>query len=398
MNETLKVKRDVLKETIAMYLLMFAYAIFTTIIGAILLNLLSDFPMPLTEGGFFNAVLNGGCFVGILLSGMVIDRYGKRIQIVAAFSLFTIFLFAVYFTSSLQAYVVSIFFAGLAVKIMDALLNATIVELHTRNRGFYMNLLHCCFGIGSFVGPILAGFVVESNHSWRLAYLILAIVCCILLGIYLANIRGRVHLKKSVSSRRRVAAGFRHVLSWKIFLLWLVLFFYCGHQVGINNWLPTYMSETLGLDMLAAGSSVSMFWIGLILGRFTCSFLTKRMPERTLTLLGAGLGGLALLAGIVTGGEIILFFSALAAGFFSGATVPMVLTIAYGWYPGAQGKVSMILYLAITIGAVVFPWLMGLVQHVVGLKIAMMSNAFMLLIPCCLVFLVPKPVSREQSE
>lgn len=399
MNDDNAQKRGALAETAAMYLLMFSYAVFTTIVGAILLDLLGEFSMPLTEGGFFSAALNGGAFVGVLLSGVVIDRYHKRKQIVATFFLFASFLSAIYFTTSLWAYVALLFAAGLSVKIADALLNTLVAEMHPDHKGFYINLLHCFFGIGSFLGPILAGSVVEKYQCWRLAYLILAVACFTLLGLYVFVVRGKLgsRPRHGSESRRVEPVGLRQVLSGKMGFLWLVLFLYSGHQSGIHNWLPTYSAATLGLDSLAAGTIVSVFWIGLILGRFVCSLLTRRVHERTLIIAGLGLAGLTLWIGLMAGSEFALFGAALATGFLSGGTVPMVLTIGYSWYPGAQGKVSMILFLANTLGAVVFPWIMGLIEGVLGLDAAMTSNVLMLLAPCALMLLALKPEKRVPS-
>ncbi len=383
-------KRGVLKETVAMYLLMFPYALFTTVLGAILLNLLSEYSMPLTKGGFFNAVLNGGSFVGIILSGFIIDRYSKRVQIVAVVGVFVLSLFAIHLWSGFWPFVVLLFFGGFVVKILDVLLNSGIADLHTENRGFYMNLLHACFGIGCFFGPILAGGVLEKGMAWSYSYLALGVIALAVLVFYLWCVWSRLRVGEKTGVEKAAPASFGSVIDGRLCLLWLVLFFYCGHQIGINNWLPTYMSETFGLDALAAGAGVSMFWLGLILGRLACSFLTKIRPERTLVIIGLGLGGLALLAGVLIGNEYVLFGAVLFCGFLSGATIPMVLTIVYGWHPGARGKVSMLLYLGVSIGGVVFPWLMGLLEGAFNLDAAMAANALMLLVPFVLMLFLPK--------
>ncbi len=383
-------KQGVLKETVAMYMLMLPYAVFTTILGAILLNLLSEYSMPLTEGGFFNAVQNSGSFTGIILSGFIIDRYNKRAQIVAVFAMFAVSLFAIHLWSGFWPFVILLFFGGLVVKILDVLLNSGLADLHVENRGFYMNLLHACFGIGCFFGPILAGTVLGHTGRWSFAYLVLGLIALVILAFYIWCVRGKIRLEKKTIAEKAQAVGLRAIIDKRLGVLWLILFLYCGHQIGINNWLPTYMTETFGLDALAAGSGVSMFWLGLILGRVTCSFLTRIRPEHMLIRLGLLLGGVVLLAGVMAGNQFLLFAAVLLCGFLSGATIPMVLTIAYGWYPESRGMVSMFLYLGVSIGGVVFPWLMGVLEGVVGLDAAMAADAFMLLIPFVLMMFVPK--------
>lgn len=376
-------------ETIVMYLLMALYAVFTTIIGSILTVLIAEFPVSLSQGGIFIAVQNIGCFVGIIAAGVLIDRYAKRRLILVAYSCFAAALVAVAFSTSMAAYLSIIFLAGLAAKFVDATLNSTISRMYEKNKGFYMNLLHCSFGVGSFFGPLFAGGLVKEGYPWRTSYWVLGVVCFAMVLFYAAVIR-RKERAGTASSRRQRGVPLRTVLQPRMFSLWLMLFFYCGHEIGINNWLPTYMEETFGSDAVTAASAVSTFWLGLICSRFACSLLTRRVYEKTLLFVGGVLGSALLLAGVTSGSESMVFVGSASAGFFAGATIPMIMTLGFTWHPGAQGKAAMMLFVAITAGSVVFPWLMGIVGGIAGLTAAMVMNGLLLLSVCLLALSLPK--------
>lgn len=388
-----RLEKGVLRETVALYLLTGAYAVFTTIIGAVLVLLVDEFVIPLSRGGVFIAWQNIGSLAGIFLSGFVIDRYDKRWQIVVAYTVFAVLMAGVYFTSTMTAYIVMIALAGFASKITDALLNAVTAELHVRNKGFYMNLLHCSYGIGSFCGPVYAGFLIESRGSWRLSYLLLGVVYFALIALYaLMNVRRAARTAVSAADKASDAgvASFRSIMTPRMLLASLALIFYCGHQVGVNNWLPVFLTESVGADAVTAGSGVSAFWLGLIFGRFSCSFLTRKYYEKHLLLIGNTAGGVLFIVCMLIGGKTLLFLGAFAAGILAGATIPMILTLAYTWYPRAQGKISMVLFLAISIGGVIVPWLMGVIEGVAGLRAAMVLDGAALLISAGLVLALPR--------
>lgn len=376
------------RSTILLYLLMLLYGGFTTVVGSVLGRLLAEFGVPLSDGGLFYAVQSIGYVIGIVLSGLIIERFDKRLLIMLFYSALAAVLIALNFAPGLAFFLCFILLAGLTAMMVDVLLNASVAQLHEKNRGFYMNLLHCCFGVGSFLGPVFAGYTVERFGSWRPAYLVLGVVCAAAVGMYGFLTGGE---KADVSAATvKTAVPLRSVASGKTLLGWLIFFCYIGHQGGLNNWLPTYLGLELNIDAVAAGAGLSSFWLGLILSRFCASFLTRRVDEKTLSWIGCCLAGISLLLGVLIGGKGPLFLGVAAAGFFSGALIPMVLTLAYAWYPEAKGVVSTVLFTGICAGQVVFPWLMGVIEGHSSLKTAMIFDAIMLLVTGVLAIGLPR--------
>ena len=57
-------KKGTLRITVILYILMFLYAVFTTMPGTQLLVLAREFGLALSEGGIFTVAVNGGCILG----------------------------------------------------------------------------------------------------------------------------------------------------------------------------------------------------------------------------------------------------------------------------------------------------------------------------------------------
>ncbi len=373
-------------DTIVLYFLMMTYAVSTTIIGSILLQLLDEFGLPVARGGIFFSVLNTGCFFGILSSGILIDRFRPARLNLYTYVVFSLLLLTVPFTRGLTAYLATVLAIGMVSKLLDASINACIAAKHTVNKGFYMNLLHGSFGIGSFCGPLLGSYMLERGLSWRAPYLILGAFCLVMGGAYWLFSRRDNGGDKAVAA---APAPFRSVVKPDVILLLFILILYCGHQIGMNNWVPAYLKERFGTADMLSGFGLSMFWLGLIVCRVSCSFLTTRYSERRLLQVGMALGAGFLIVCVLVDSEGAAFVGSTAAGLFTGATIPMVLTLGYSWHPEARGTVTMLCFVAITVGGVIFPWLMGVVGEAWGLNRAMLLNGSLLAAAFVLCLAIP---------
>lgn len=387
-------KNGLIVRTAMLYLLMLAYGVSTTFLGTVLMQLIDEFSVPVAEGGVFNAVMNLGCLVGVFASGPLIERFRLRNLLGATFLVFACILLLVGVSGTLVAFLVVIGALGLAQKLFDAVINAAVAREYTRNSGFFMNLLHCSFGIGSFLGPLLAGTLVEKGISWRVPFVSLGVACLALLLVYWLLTRDAGQSRTAVRDRAP-AAGYASILTPRMIVAWFLLAFYCGHQIGMNNWLPIFLSSEFGTDTVTAGVGLSLFWLGLIVSRLAASILTRRYCERDLLIAGSALGAVLMLAGVWIGAEATAFLAAGAAGLFTGATIPMTLTLAYRWHPEAHGKVTMLLFIAVAAGGGLFPWIMGLAADSLGLKSTMYLNGILLLATFVLCLCIPRESGPE---
>lgn len=380
-------------KTLVMYMLVLGYGVSTTFIGTIILQLLDEFSVPIADGGIFYSVMNTGCFLGILASGHILDRFSLRSVITVTYTVFALLLVSVALTSTLGSFLCVTFVIGMSCKLFDAATNAYVSREYVHNKGFFMNLLHCSFGVGSFFGPLVAGMFVEHSRSWRTPYLFMGILCLLLFAAYRLLSRGDAI--GSGESDAALPATFKSVMTRPMAFLLLTMFFYSGHQMGMNSWLPAYLGERFSIDTVSAGFGLSVFWLGLIFSRLSCSFLTKTINERTLLVYGFALGSLFMLVGIGLDSEMTTYIASAAAGLFTGATIPMLLTLGYIWYPHARGKVTMLLFISLTFGQIAFPWLMGRLGGSFGLKTSMLLNGALLAGALLFGLFLPKPVPED---
>ena len=360
-----------------LYLIFLIYALSTGLLGSVMAMLITDFNVSISSGGTFSIVQYAGSAVGILFSGRMLCKMSKWKILIIFDVIFAIGMLLVLGVSGIVFFLILMLIVGIATKIIDITANAAISQMFTENKGVFMNLLHACFGIGNFIGPIMASSMLEKGIRWQMAYFVVGIIAAsgfVVLFVFSKTANASV-LEPDNKEKLEVA---RLLKNKRIWLLIIILFFYCGHQIGASSWMPMYLAEVKGAGTIIAGIGISMFWLGLIISRLGCSFLSTRINVRKLLCIGAVLGAILYGAGISFANIYISIAGCTCAGLFAGATIPLCMTIGYEDNPEYQATVSMLLFLSICAGQIVFPWLMGLIGETAGLSAAISCNVGLL--------------------
>jgi FHS family L-fucose permease-like MFS transporter len=150
----------------------------------------------------------------------------------------------------------------------------------------------------------------------------------------------------------------------------ICIFLYVGAEVSIGSLLVNYLMQesVLALAAARAGSLVSLYWGGAMVGRFLGSAILQRMPAGLVlmfcALAAATLAGVsASTVGVVAG------FAVLAIGLFNSIMFPTIFSLAIDGLGDDKPTGSGTLCMAIVGGAIV-PVLTGIAADALGLALA----------------------------
>ena len=128
--------------------------------------------------------------------------------------------------------------------------------------------------------------------------------------------------------------------------------------------------SVLGATAITAGHLVSVYWAGLMVGRFAGSAILRRVPPGLVLAICACVAGtLALVSGVSTG--MVATVTLLAVGLGNSIMFPTIFTLAIENLGEETPEASGVICLAIVGGAVV-PLVFGLVADRVGLAHALL--------------------------
>jgi fucose permease len=252
------------------------------------------FSVPLRYGGFIATVIALCSSVSASASGLILRKIGTGRLLAVCGAVTGLSLVGCGFSpvfALLLAFAVPLGFGQGAI---DTGMNF-YVSKHYSSRD--MSWLHCCWGIGATLGPLIASLFLQSSGSWRSAYfaiggtqVLLAIFFCSTIGLW-----DRARRDEEAADREAAATASMDKLEGKcrfsldFWLCVLIFFLYCGIEAGAGLWGCAFLTRARGMDLGSAQYVVTAYWGLLTAGRFLLGFTADRLGNRLLsTISGAG--------------------------------------------------------------------------------------------------------------
>jgi fucose permease len=368
-----------------LYLLTIMSAVSMTMIGPIMPRIIAEHNLELSQGGLVMTFQSIGGVGAIVLGGIIADFVKKSRLILTSFFTLGLALFLLVYVKSFAVILVVFFVFGAASRMFDSISNAYISDIHLSRKALFLNLLHTIFGIGAFAGPIYAGYLLERGISWNSVFSFVGITCIVIILLMPLLIRKGKNAGTAINGSTSSSGNpLKHVSAFGnsslIWLLCLIMLLYMGHQSILITWAPMYMETKLAASTTFSGLALSSLWLGIILGRIICAWLTYRVPVIKLLMAGSLLAGIVLGFGLFSGSIVLLIVSMGLAGIFSGAVIPLIVTIACDRYPGHTGSATSLIFLSGAFATMIFPWLTGKIADKISFGLAMNLSWITLLI------------------
>lgn len=347
-------------------------------IGTTLPEMIRSFDLSLSQGGLIVSAESAGGLTAMFAGLLLADRIRKPLWILISVVLVGLLLGLAGLSPGYWVLVVVFFGFGIAARFLDLLLNAHTGDLAPKNRTRTMTILHMVYGIGAFIGPSLARWLLDQSLTWNNVYWIVGGTYLVAAALSLIWARGYLSpcdtippendAEKSVPNRTR-----RQWVS--VIFLGLVVLFYAVHQLGTTSWLPYYLESTLGVPPALASAGLSFYWAGIIASRFTVSRIGTRIGEIRVLVWGCIFGGIVLVASVLLASPFIAIAGFILTGFLTGATIPLTMALAYGHLPGNTGSVTAVVYGLMMLGRLIGPWSIGSVGDRLGLEVGILIAA-----------------------
>lgn len=314
--------------------------------------------------------LTFGFIVAAFGSGLLVALLGQRRFLMLGAGAFALGAFAISLRPPFAAVLAILLVLGFGFAILDAGLNAYITGLPENMTR--LNTLHAFYGIGGFLGPVVASGVLATGKPWNTVYAVWGVCGLILLvGFGALFDAGTAGARRTASDH-----GHRSLLTdaLRLRIVWLAAVFmllYVGVEVTIGGWSFSYLTEVRHHGSLISGWSVSGYWLGITLGRVTLARLAARLRITDAGLIryclvGAGFGALVIWLAPLPG---VAALGLLLVGFSLGPIYPTTIALLPGPVP-ARLVPSAVGFLAGfgSAGAALFPWLAGNLADAVGLR------------------------------
>lgn len=241
--------------------------------------------VPISYMGIVSMVISGGTIVSSLMSDRLNRKLGTRIVTVMSVFMTVIALFGFSFSSRFCMLIVFAVPYGLGAGAIDAALN-NYVALHYKAK--HMSWLHSFWGVGTIVSPFIMGYAL-TNRTWNSGYrivgaiqLAIAILLLVTLPVWKVN--------KAADETKKKSVGLVSALKIKGVPFLLIGFFaYCAAEATAMQWASTYFVEVKGISAERAATFASLFYIGITVGRFISGFITDKLGDRRMIIIGTSI-------------------------------------------------------------------------------------------------------------
>lgn len=327
----------------------------------------TELGVPVSFMGIVSMVISGGTIVSSLLSDKLTHKFGTRTVTVASVFLTVIALFGFSFSGSFPMLIIGAVPYGLGAGAIDAALN-NYVALHYKAK--HMSWLHCFWGVGTIVSPFIMSFALK-NLNWNGGYRIVGFIQLAIALLLLVTLPvWKINKTESTADTKRV--GLISALKIKGVPFLLIGFFaYCAAEATAMHWASTYFTEVKGISGDRAASFAALFYIGITLGRFASGFITERLGDRRMILLGTGVLACGIMILLIPVQSYVTAFAAfLIIGFGCAPIYPCIIHSTPANF-GAEnsGAIIGIQMASAYVGSTFIPPLFGLLGNAVGFSV-----------------------------
>ena len=139
-----------------------------------------DFNLPLGSAGFVSMAISASTILSALFSVKLIKKWGTGLVTAVSVLLTAGALLGFSLSPSFWFLFLMALPLGLGAGAVDSGLNEYVAEHY---KASHMNFLHSFWGVGALSGPVIMGFFLQTQESWRGSYKLVAIIQFVLVAL-----------------------------------------------------------------------------------------------------------------------------------------------------------------------------------------------------------------------
>ena len=238
--------------------------------------------VPISYAGIVTITITVGTIVSSVLSNFLTKKLGAGLVTAISTVMTAVALLGFSLSTKFWQLIVWSVPFGLGAGGVDAALN-NYVALHYSSK--HMNWLHACWGVGALISPFIMGECLKTQFGWTGGY---RTIFFVQIAIALLLFLSLPMWKKSTAEQKQAQVKTVDALKVKGILPLLMMFLtYCALEQTAALWASSYLVNVRNVDETTAATFGSLFFIGITFGRFICGFVSNKIGDNKLIVIGA---------------------------------------------------------------------------------------------------------------
>ncbi len=245
-----------------------------------------DLNVPVSYAGVITMIISGGTIISSLFSEKLIRKLGTGKVTAFSVLLTALGLLGVFLSPNFIWICLLAIPLGIGAGSVDSALN-NFVALHYK--AIHMNWLHSFWGVGATSGPLIMSIFLLKENGWRLGYATIGSIQAILVICLFFSLPLWKKFESDNSEKVTTNEGVK--VSTLIKLPGakpaLVSFFcYCAVELTTGLWVSSYLVIINGFSAEKAAKWVSLYYLGITVGRFLAGFISIKLNNKQMIRIG----------------------------------------------------------------------------------------------------------------
>jgi FHS family glucose/mannose:H+ symporter-like MFS transporter len=335
------------------------------LVGTTQHELARNLQLDLARSGLLASSMILGIGIGVIVAGPLVDRLNRRALFAGSLLTAAAALLTVDANMTFSRAIAHVTLAGIGGGVYETVLNTETIERYGARSVRMMTLLHSATTIGAMAAPLLLNALTDTRaiEDWATVFravgaLHVALFLLALATPFTAPVRARAH-----SGDTHEAGG---VLTPALVALCVASFAYIGVESAITAFAIPWAVDGLALGPERGRSAISMFWVGLLVGRIVSWRFA--VDDTRPAVAAGGLAAVSVLAGVAFGWTAIELLVALV-GLCLGGVFPLLVALGGRRTPWATGTAVAVVAGLGSLGGFVVPWLTGILGDLAGIDV-----------------------------
>ncbi|WP_149096377.1 MFS transporter [Paenibacillus terrae] len=343
----------------AFYLLI---GVTSVVLGALLPILLPHYGRGYSDGGLLLFLQFSGFLVGVLLSPFMALHIGRKWMLSIALGSIMAACAILGVLPSWTWVIVMTIWVGFGSGIIESSIGAFTIEFTEEQKAAAMSKLDVYFALGALLIPAVVSLYIWLG-MWHLTFYTISLLTFIL-GLFWLTMPASTssHLTQAdLQTSERSVEKARYSRQHRVLLgIFIVFFFvYMGLELGLMNFLPSILIETLQLRESVASLGVSILWIAMIIGRMFSGRIAESSGYIPFLLWSAIGNFFFLVAMVFISSQWATYLLIFGAGLFMSGLFCIALVYANVLIPGMTERTTSILIASGGVGGSVLQYVIG---------------------------------------
>jgi len=275
---------------IVIYIAFIGLGIPNSLFGAAWPAIYEDLGLSLSDANYITVLISGFTALAGLFSARVTIKFGVGRVTLACTALIGVALLGFSVSGNVWFMCLCAIPLGIATGVMDAALS-NYIALHYK--AIHMNLLHCFFGLGASLSLYLMSIMLE-HSTWSEGYRTVALIQFAITAVVLAalplwkKVNAKTETEEDNVQPRNISV-IKMARMPSVRLVWLICVATNAIEGVCSVWGSTYLVFGYEFGVEEAAKALTLYTIGMTLGRFMAGLLSAKITGWRLIYLCSGI-------------------------------------------------------------------------------------------------------------